>query len=117
MDLQLVGMTDTYLHYKCCGDYSLKEGEQLLQKIYNTCLKYKVKSVLVDITEKNGHIPDVHRFLLGKFIAQLYSYKIKIAVIGRRDEINKFSEDVAINRGGRLLVTADKDEAVVWLRN
>jgi hypothetical protein len=55
------------------------------------------------------------RFFLGVMISELFSYKIKFAVIGKKDQINKFTETVAFNRGGRLMIFSEKTEALGWL--
>jgi hypothetical protein len=41
--------------------------------------------------------------------------KIKIALVAPKEFINKFGENVAVNRGGKLFVTHSFEEAEDWL--
>jgi hypothetical protein len=55
------------------------------------------------------------RFILGEKVAELLSYKIKAAVVWPENDITKFAETVASNRGGKLIVVGNEDDALKWL--
>ena len=45
----------------------------------------------------------------------LFPFSLKVAVLGRAEQITKFGENVAVNRGARVLVCSEKTEALRWL--
>jgi hypothetical protein len=115
MKYNLIEQNDEYLHYEITGKYSLDKGEKIIEKIHDQCVEKKINKLLLDITKKEGVIPTMDRFDLGELIAKLFPYKIKFAVIAQKDQIDKFSETVAFNRGARLMIFSDKTEALEWL--
>ena len=117
LNYNLIIEEGNYLCFEVFGEYSLVEGKRVLQEIFDKCVCNDACRLLVDITKKEGIIPDIDRFFLGEFIAKLFTYEIKFAVIGKKDQINKFSETVAYNRGTRLNIFSDKKEALKWLLN
>ncbi len=71
---------------------------------------------MIDIREKDGSIPEMDRFFLGEYIAKLNLNKwIKTAVIAKKEQINKFSETVAQNRGAQLYISSTEEDAYEWL--
>jgi len=115
MKYNLVESKKEYLHLEITGKYSLEQGEKLFEKIHDECVERKIKKLLLDITKKEGVIPTMDRFIFGKLIANLFSTDIKFALIAKKDQINKFSETVAVNRGARFNIFSDKTEAIEWL--
>jgi hypothetical protein len=55
-------------------------------------------------------------FELGVHCAQVWKAAFRVAIISRAGGINKFFEDVAGNRGARVLVVANEDAAIQWLK-
>ena len=55
------------------------------------------------------------RFFVGEKIANVLGGKIKLAVVWPEKDINKFAENVAINRGGNICVVGDIETAKKWL--
>ncbi|HUI30046.1 MAG TPA: DUF4180 domain-containing protein [Candidatus Acidoferrales bacterium] len=115
MKYSLKETKEDYSYFEITGIYSLDEGKKMIEEIYNHCMENKIHKLLVDITKKDGIIPNFDRFVLGELIAKLFSFRIKLAVIGKKDQINKFSETVAHNRGSQLFIFSDKTEALEWL--
>jgi len=115
MKYSLIEENNRYLHYEILGKYSLDKGKKILEELYAQCVEKNIHRLLVDITKKDGVIPTMDRFDLGELIAKLFSFKIKFAVIVKKDQMNKFSETVAVNRGANLYVFSDQKEALEWL--
>jgi hypothetical protein len=115
MKFEVIEANHDYLFVEITGDYKLYSGMKLMEEIFDLCQERNVNKILIDITKKQGMISNWDRYILGKLIAKLFSYKIKLAVIGRKELINKFSETVAQNRGGKLFISSDKADAMEWL--
>lgn len=116
MEYRLVENTDQYIHFKITGEYSLGIGKEILGKLVDLCRESKNNKLMVDIREKDGEIPQMDRFFLGEHIAKInFGTSIKLAVIGKKEQINKFSEIVAQNRGTQLKIFSDVKEARKWL--
>lgn len=116
MEYKLIKTGKDLLYFEVIGNYSQQEGERIIKELHNRCVKGKISKILVDITKKDGNIPVLDRFFFGTLIAKLFSYKIKMAVIGKKDQVTRFSEVVASNRGARLGIFREKKEAIKWLK-
>jgi len=49
---------------------------------------------------------------MGKFVASILPQTLKVAVVYRAELINKFFENVAVNRGANLVVLSDRASAL-----
>jgi hypothetical protein len=83
--------------------------------LYNECTRIGKYKLLIDITKKDGDIPDWDRFQLGEYIAELFRAKVKIAIRASRTKINRFSETVAVNRMANIQLFAAIKPATKWL--
>ena len=70
---------------------------------------------MIDLSEGTGNWREFDRFKLGEKIAHLFRLPYKILVIEKEIHINKFAENVAVNRGSKLLVLSDKKKGLDWL--
>lgn len=117
VEYRIVEGNDEILYTAVSGTYSEIEGTRIIEELHEECEKRKKRKLLVDITGKDGVIPVADRFFFGKQIAGLYRYNVKMAVIGRKSHITRFSETVAVNRGGNLGIFDNKPDAVAWLKS
>lgn len=60
-------------------------------------------------------IPDMEKFYLGELGAKMFGGGIKFAMLRKPEHINKFTENVAVNRGGILYIVSNEQEAIRWL--
>lgn len=105
-----------YLDMKISGVYRFEEFISLPEIILKECRQEKLDKVLVDTSDVDySALVEMHRYDLGKELANNLGYRIKIAVIVPAIHINKFMETVAINRGARVLVVSCIDSARQWL--
>jgi len=65
-----------------------------------------------------GQMSVIDRFDVAEYGARTIHERIKVAVLGREDQIlpDRFFEQVAVNRGLRLKLFTDADEAADWLQ-
>jgi hypothetical protein len=71
--------------------------------------------VLIDGRYMMGLMTETDRFLGGKRMADVFGSKLQVAILMRPGLVTKLGEIAAVNRGARLLVTSDEDEALTWL--
>jgi hypothetical protein len=95
------------------GDYNFDDVQHLAHVIMDECRKRKCKRVLVDITHVEGEVPDADKFYIGRVSVEVLA-GIKIAVVTKKEHINYFYRDTAVNRGKNVEVFPEH-EAVAWL--
>ena len=115
MKYDLIEQNNEYLLFKFTGMYSLTEAEELVKKMHGQCLERKFDKLLADITEIEGVIPNMDRFSIGESIAEVFKHNFKSALLAKKDLINYFTENVAVNRGARFKIFSDEAEAIAWL--
>jgi hypothetical protein len=67
--------------------------------------------VLMDLRGVEGQPKEMDRFYAGQRVAQVFGFRIKVAVVARREVINKFGENTAVNEGARLNVVSSEPDA------
>ncbi len=70
---------------------------------------------LLDVRRVDSRLSTMDRFFLGEYIAQVFRYQIKVAVIYREELITRFGENTAVNRGANFRVEATEEAALQWL--
>jgi len=109
---------EKYLLMTLTGHYAKEDFIAYADIILEGCEKENVKKILLDahnVTYTN--LSTMDRFYIGENIAQVLGPKIKLAVLLPKEHINKFAENVAVNRGGKVFVSHLFEEAEDWLLN
>ena len=107
---------ENYLLLTISGDYEKIEFLSYPTLIANECHKEKIFNVMVNALDvKMTNTPTMDRFFMGEEIAKVLGPKIKMAIVWPKKDINKFAENVAVNRGGKMNVVSDISEAEKWL--
>ncbi|MGO9272436.1 MAG: hypothetical protein ACLQOO_19770 [Terriglobia bacterium] len=104
-----------YLFIRVVGEYSVIESRDLIHRVKEESKDSGYQNVLLDITGLAGSIPHLDMFELGVHCAKVWKAAFRVAIISRAGGINKFFEDVAGNRGVRVLVVENEDAAIQWL--
>lgn len=104
-----------YLYLKYSEPYHLEKFITISRQVYNICLAENYHKVLVDISNMPGKIKTMERFTIGVEGALIFREKVKIAVLYRPEEIDKFAETVGVNRGLNGRIFSDIDGALKWL--
>lgn len=55
------------------------------------------------------------RFLSGQEMARIWGHSLKVAAVWKAELINKFAENVAVNRGACFAVFSDQNADREWL--
>lgn len=112
----LIKQIENYLYITTSNEYNKKEFISYIKTIKDECEKERIYNVLWNLLDMNGNIPqDIDRFYIGEAAAKVFEQKIKLAIVWHKQLINKFCENVAVNRGARLKVFDDVDAAKNWL--
>ena len=104
-----------YLSLKVTGAYSLADFQALAKRVMVEASKTNRRTILVDIAAVSGNIPAMDRFVLGEYVASLWHPALRVAIVYRAKEIDKFFETVAVNRATQTLVVPDLQTAREWL--
>ena len=106
---------DNYLFVKVRGRWELDEIKALADSVRRHADQKGQTRILVDMLEVKGRAPEMDRFRIGEHVAALFPGQFKLAVSYRGEWINKFAENVAVNRGARMLIVDNTDAALQWL--
>ena len=107
---------ENYLIIHLSGEYDKHDFLSYPPLIVKECDKEKIYKVLVNAVDlQNTDAPTMDRFFLGEAIANTIGSKIKIAVVWPLKDINKFGENVAVNRGSKVNVVGNVADAEKWL--
>ncbi|MDY6880406.1 MAG: hypothetical protein V2J25_15875 [Desulfatiglans sp.] len=99
------------------GEATYINYSESMVKIHEESLVSSNKSILIDLTKTTGHYNEFDRFKLGEKIASLFGGDYKVVVIDRKERINKFGENTAVNRGALFMVTHDRKVGLDWLND
>lgn len=106
---------DGYLQVTLRGRHPSRTYPELLRSIRDEATRLGLYKILVDGRGLAAPPSEMDRFQVGVAIAELFGQRFKIAIVYRPELINKFVEDVAVNRGADLLVVGDEVRAIEWL--
>src|SRR5215218_6179635 len=114
-----------FLKVIATGNFSLKEAERTFLEILEAIILHKAGKAMIDGRALAGKPATIERFLYGKFAAnsvKMYSarglspftafaYVLKLPVL----DPQRFGETVAVNRGMRVKVFDNREDAFTWL--
>ena len=98
-----------------CGEWEPTAITEVLTLIRDKAQQTASSRILIDAFNLRPPSIEFYRFLAGQDLAVLFPFSLKVAVLGRAEQITKFGENVAVNRGARVLVCSEKTEALRWL--
>jgi hypothetical protein len=117
MKLHILEHSENYMHIDVTGQYTFEKGNKVFQQLHSLCIDNKIDKLLVSSALVEGYSSTMERFEFGELIAKYFSYKVKFALVAKKDHFDKFAENVAVNRGASFAVFLDKTEALEWLNN
>lgn len=97
------------------GAFPSTTFRELLLSIRNEADRSGHTRILVDAFGLPAPDSDLYRFWIGEAVADIFKSDYRFAVACRPEFINKFVENVAVNRGSQVLVVGDEHEALHWL--
>jgi hypothetical protein len=87
----------------------------VFQEVADACRSQDLNKVLVDLRAVRALLSTFDRYKAGIYVASIIGPKIRVAVLAQTSLINYVTETVAVNRYGKLKVSADLEEAMAWL--
>jgi hypothetical protein len=114
-----------FLKVLATGKFSLKEAERTFLEILEAIVAHKAGKAMIDGRTLTGKPATIERFLYGKFAASsvamykarglspftAFAYVLKVPVL----DPQRFGETVAVNRGMRIKVFDNVEDAFTWL--
>jgi hypothetical protein len=109
---------EDYLHFTFTGPFSLDAAKRSVDDMVVACKKEHCVKVLFDCRPMTGDLTVLDRFEVGQYGEGRIPQSVKIAMLGREDQIlpDRFFETVARNRGVHVTLFTDADEAIKWLK-
>ena len=104
-----------YLSLKVTGAYSLSDFQALAKRVLVESAKNHRIHILLDISEVSGNVPAMDRFFLGDYVSGRWQHSIRVAIVYRAKDIDKFFETVAVNQATQTIVVPDLQTARDWL--
>src|SRR5215203_3212380 len=97
---------EKYLLMTITGHYAKKDFIAYADIILEHCERENVRMVLIaGHTVAYENLTTMDRFYIGENMAKVLGPKIKVTAVFPKEHVNKFGENVAVNRGGKLFVT------------
>ncbi len=103
------------------GMFSPGAAPGLIRRSLDVAKENGVEHVLCDLTAVDGldaeHLPVITRFETAGLIARSLPRQFRLAFLEKPEQIpyDRFDENVMVNRGARVKVTTDLNEAMEWL--
>ena len=104
-----------HVRFEVGGQWRLPDVFALIDRVRDEADAAGFDRAFVDMSRISGPIPEMERFFAGERVAAILKNRIRVAVVAREEYINKFGENVAVNRGARLAVLSSEDHAMAWL--
>jgi hypothetical protein len=113
--MKLIEGRSGYLYVEYSEPYLFDNLIDLMKEVLVVCETESYQKFLVNITEMTGKVSPMERFELAVRGVSLFQFKGKYAIVYRKEEINRFAENVGVNRGLNAHIFCDMDEAMQWL--
>ncbi|MGD2034943.1 MAG: hypothetical protein PVF73_07800 [Bacteroidales bacterium] len=107
---------ENYVCMKITGKYNYGKFISYIHIAFSECEDAGFSKIMVDAREvEDANISAMDRFGLGEEIAKVVGRRIQIAVIWPKQYINRFTETVAMNRGGNMRIFGTPEKGEEWL--
>ena len=105
----------SYLFVKITEPYSLKLTFSFLQEFADACNRENLEKALIDMLALEDHVSIWDRYQIGEEYVRVVGPKIRVAVVARRNLIDLRTENVVVNRSGRIKMFYEMESALKWL--
>jgi hypothetical protein len=106
-----------YVSVTFSGLFTFEAAKRSIDTMVEACAKERCTRVLFDCRPMTGPLTVMNRFDVAEYGASVVPASLKVAMLGRADQIlpDRFLENVARNRGMRMTLFTDLGEAIAWL--
>jgi hypothetical protein len=105
----------SYLFVKATEPYSLKLIFSFLQEFADICSREHLEKALIDVLVLEDYVSIWDRYQIGEEYIRVVGPKIRVAVVAKRHLIDLTTENVVVNRTGRIKMFHEMDSALKWL--
>ena len=107
-----------YLHITFSGPFSPAAAMESVDAMVAACASEDQGKVLFDCRPMTGDLNMVAQFDVAEYGAETIPRSIKIAMLGREDQVSpdRFFQTVARSHGVTVTVFSDIDKAIQWLK-
>jgi len=107
-----------YVHLTFSGPFTIQGSKRAIDVMVAACTRETCMRVLFDVREMTGAISLMDRFNTVLYGVLKTPAAMRTAFVARPDQSSdKFFENAAVNRGLRLRVFHEPDDAVRWLES
>jgi hypothetical protein len=106
-----------YMLFKCTAKYEKELFKSYILFVKKILDEKHMDSAILDLRQKKGEIPVFDRYELAELIANACGSRYFIAVLDLKCTIDKFTENVAANRGANYFASDDINEIKKWLKS
>lgn len=107
------------LHVRLAGEFPkemLGTQKNLFQPLADACLKQGCKRALIDARDLKTDFGTMELFHAGKDAPFLTRIGLRVALLAREDQRDRFFDNVAYNRGSLMGIFTDLSAALAWLQ-
>jgi len=112
-------LEDGVLYVSVSGEFPkerLHKGENLFKPLADACETYGCDKALIDARGLQVNMGTLGLLQAGEDVAAMTRSGLHVAILSREDMIDRFFEDVALNRGGVVRVFTELESAREWLK-
>ena len=110
---------DGVLHVRLSGKFPeelLGRQENLFLALAEACSHYRCKKALIDTRDLQIDFDTMALFRAGRDAPFLTSSGLRVALLARNDQRDRFFDDVAFNRGSLMGIFTDQGAALEWIQ-
>jgi hypothetical protein len=104
-----------YLYVRVLVPWTTENAKRVIDEARSEAEAGGFHRILFDLTFWSRPYTEMTRFLTGEYLAQRLGGPYKTAAFSNPEWINRFGENVAVNRGADFRVFPDEQSAVDWL--
>jgi len=97
------------------GQWTEDAARQVIDKTKDEAKARGFTRLLMDVRELLPPANEMARFFTGEYIARILRAPFRTATLSQPELINRFAENIAVNRGAHLAAFTDLDAALKWL--
>ena len=108
---------EDYIHFKITGELYDSDDFHKMKDMCDITRQHGYSKILVDVRDFNYFLSTLKRFNISEYWVKISieSDYIKTAVLGDGEKMDKFTENVIVNRGGNFKLFTDEQDAINWL--
>lgn len=97
-------------------EYDFDVFKKIISVIKLECDERQINKVVLDVSKvMNLFNSEADRFYMAEELANQLAYKIKVAGVAKKEDINYYGEKVARKRGGNMKAFSNSEIALEWL--